>query len=53
MLVLTRAPKDGDETVIYNSAQALATLQKLYGLFPRIIGKGDYAAVSSTPSTLI
>ncbi|KZP25327.1 Sec1-like protein [Athelia psychrophila] len=35
---------DGDETVIYNSAQALATLQKLYGMFPRIIGKGDYAA---------
>ncbi|KAJ7600856.1 Sec1-like protein [Mycena floridula] len=35
---------DGDETVIYNSAQALITLQKLYGLFPRILGKGDHAA---------
>jgi hypothetical protein len=37
---------DGDETVIYDSAQALFTIQKLYGLFPKIIGKGDYAAVS-------
>ncbi|KAL6304888.1 Sec1-like protein [Sparassis latifolia] len=34
---------DGDETVIYNSMQALITLQKLYGLFPRVVGKGDYA----------
>ena len=36
--------QDGDETVVYNSAQALLTLQRLYGLFPRIIGKGDHAA---------
>ncbi|KAJ7201328.1 Sec1-like protein [Mycena pura] len=55
---------DGDETVIYNSAQALLTLEKLYGLFPRIVGKGDQAARlatlltrpsasdSSTPDTL-
>ncbi|KAG7452195.1 Sec1-like protein [Guyanagaster necrorhizus] len=35
---------DGDETAIYDSAQALITLQKLYGLFPRVIGKGDKAA---------
>ncbi|KAF8640883.1 hypothetical protein AX17_000531 [Amanita inopinata Kibby_2008] len=35
---------DGDETVIFDSAQALTTLQSLYGLFPRIVGKGDYAA---------
>ncbi|EJD52391.1 ATP binding protein [Auricularia subglabra TFB-10046 SS5] len=35
---------EGDETTIYNSAQALLTLQKIYGLFPRIIGKGDHAA---------
>ncbi|KAJ7492146.1 Sec1-like protein [Mycena latifolia] len=35
---------DGDETVIYDSAQALLSLQKLYGLFPRIVGKGDHAA---------
>ncbi|EGO31072.1 hypothetical protein SERLADRAFT_359168, partial [Serpula lacrymans var. lacrymans S7.9] len=39
---------DGDETVIYNSALALASLQKLYGQFPRIIGKGDYAAKLAT-----
>ncbi|KAI0778775.1 Sec1-like protein [Trametes elegans] len=35
---------DGDEGVIYDSMQALVTLQKLHGLFPRMIGKGDYAA---------
>ncbi|KAK7686681.1 hypothetical protein QCA50_010281 [Cerrena zonata] len=35
---------DGDETVIFDSTQALITLQKLYGAFPRIVGKGDYAA---------
>ncbi|KAJ6486104.1 Sec1-like protein [Mycena vitilis] len=56
---------DGDETVIYDSAQALLTLEKLYGLFPRIVGKGDQAARlatlltrhlptdSSTPDTLL
>jgi len=37
---------DGDETSIYDSSQALHTLQKLFGLFPRIIGKGDHAGVS-------
>ncbi|KAF8581753.1 Sec1-like protein [Ramaria rubella] len=35
---------DGDETAIYDSAQGLATLQRLYGLFPRIVSKGDKAA---------
>ncbi|KAK7465553.1 Vacuolar protein-sorting-associated protein 33 [Stygiomarasmius scandens] len=35
---------DGDETVIYDSAQALISLQKLFGLFPRILAKGDHAA---------
>ncbi|KAJ7805145.1 Sec1-like protein [Mycena olivaceomarginata] len=39
---------DGDETVIYDSAQALLTLEKLYGLFPRIVGKGDSAARLAT-----
>ncbi|KAF7337688.1 Vacuolar protein sorting-associated protein 33A [Mycena sanguinolenta] len=39
---------DGDETVIYDSAQALLTLEKMYGLFPRIIGKGDHAARLAT-----
>jgi vacuolar protein sorting-associated protein 33A len=37
--------QDGDETVIYDSAQALVTFQKLYGVFPRIVGKGDFASV--------
>ncbi len=41
-------PQDGDETAIYDSAQALITFQKLYGLFPRIIGKGDKAAVCAS-----
>ncbi|KAJ7216787.1 Sec1-like protein [Mycena haematopus] len=48
---------DGDETVIYDSAQALLTLEKMYGLFPRIVGKGDHAATltsdSTTPDTLL
>ncbi|KAI8990602.1 Sec1-like protein [Trametes punicea] len=35
---------DGDETILYDSMQALVTLEKLHGLFPRIVGKGDYAA---------
>ncbi|KAI0800664.1 Sec1-like protein [Fomes fomentarius] len=35
---------DGDETIVYDSMQALLTLEKLHGLFPRIVGKGDYAA---------
>ena len=41
-------PKDEDETVIYDSAQALLTFQKFYGVIPRIVGKGDYAAVSAS-----
>ncbi|KAJ7070547.1 Sec1-like protein [Mycena amicta] len=39
---------DGDETIVYDSAQALLTLEKLYGLFPRIVGKGDQAARLAT-----
>ncbi|KAJ4002193.1 Sec1-like protein [Lentinula boryana] len=35
---------DGDESVLFDSAQALVTLQKLFGLFPRLLGKGDHAA---------
>ncbi|KAF9263535.1 Sec1-like protein [Marasmius fiardii PR-910] len=35
---------DGDETVIYDSAQALITLQKMFGTLPRMLGKGDHAA---------
>ncbi|KAH6916679.1 ATP binding protein [Coprinopsis sp. MPI-PUGE-AT-0042] len=34
---------DGDETVVFDSAQGLASLQKLFGPFPQIVGKGDYA----------
>lgn len=37
--------QDGDETVVHDSAQALLTFQKLYGTFPRIVGKGDCAGV--------
>ncbi|KAF8517245.1 Sec1-like protein [Hysterangium stoloniferum] len=35
---------DGDETAIYDSAQALLTLQRVYGMFPRMVGQGDKAA---------
>ncbi|KAM6498628.1 ATP binding protein [Amanita muscaria] len=34
---------DGDESVLFNSMQALTALQRHYGLFPRIVGKGDSA----------
>ncbi|OZJ04384.1 hypothetical protein BZG36_02405 [Bifiguratus adelaidae] len=34
---------DGDDTSIYYAAKALMKLQKQYGLFPRIVGKGDCA----------
>ncbi|CAG8454859.1 10426_t:CDS:10, partial [Paraglomus occultum] len=34
---------DGDYTAIYYAARALMELQKEFGLFPRIIGKGDCA----------
>ncbi|KAF8910066.1 Sec1-like protein [Gymnopilus junonius] len=34
---------DGDETIIFDSAQALLTIQRLFGHFPQVIGKGDYA----------
>lgn len=40
--------QDGDETIIFDSAQALIALQNRFGTFPRIIGKGDYAGVSRT-----
>ncbi|KAG0707596.1 Sec1-like protein [Suillus ampliporus] len=39
---------DGDETVIFDSALALNSLQKVYGRFPRILGKGDYASRLAT-----
>ncbi|CAG8463106.1 18575_t:CDS:10 [Acaulospora morrowiae] len=34
---------DGDYTSIYYAARALMRLQTLFGLFPRVIGKGDCA----------
>ncbi|KAL1931765.1 hypothetical protein VTP01DRAFT_9909 [Rhizomucor pusillus] len=34
---------DGDNTSIYYAAKSLMKLQSIYGLFPRIIGKGDAA----------
>ncbi|PWN46543.1 Sec1-like protein, partial [Violaceomyces palustris] len=34
---------DGDHTALFRSAQALMTLQHVYGLFPRIVGKGNLA----------
>ncbi|EJD03752.1 Sec1-like protein [Fomitiporia mediterranea MF3/22] len=34
---------DGDETIVYDSAQALVTFQRVYGKFPRIVGKGNCA----------
>ncbi|WFC98394.1 Vacuolar protein-sorting-associated protein 33 [Malassezia yamatoensis] len=32
-----------DQTILFRSAQALMTMQSTFGLFPRIIGKGDMA----------
>lgn len=46
---MLRSCQDGDETVVYDSTQALLTLEKLHGLFRRIVGKGDYAAVCMWP----
>ncbi|KAI7853803.1 Sec1-like protein [Circinella umbellata] len=34
---------DGDHTSIYYAAKSLMKLQSIYGLFPKIIGKGDAA----------
>jgi len=37
--------QDGDDTSIFYAASALITIQQAYGLFPRIVGKGDAAKV--------
>lgn len=42
---LTRR-QNGDDTALYYSSLALMTFQRAYGLFPRIMGKGDAAGVS-------
>ncbi|WFD36088.1 Vacuolar protein-sorting-associated protein 33 [Malassezia cuniculi] len=33
----------GDQTSVFHAAQALMTMQRMYGAFPRILGKGDLA----------
>ena len=38
-----RAFCDGDHTTLFRSAQALMTMQSIYGVFPRVMGKGDLA----------
>jgi hypothetical protein len=38
--------ENGDETPIYYSSLALMTFQRAFGLFSRIMGKGDAAKVS-------
>ncbi|KAI8342285.1 Sec1-like protein [Chlamydoabsidia padenii] len=42
---------DGDTTSIYYAAKSLMKLQSIYGLFPRIIGKGDAAKVTVVNET--
>lgn len=34
---------EGDPTCLYNAAQALRTIQQLYGIIPRVYGKGNAA----------
>ncbi|XP_026314252.1 vacuolar protein sorting-associated protein 33A [Hyposmocoma kahamanoa] len=34
---------EGDPTCIYNAAQAIRTIQQLYGIIPRVFGKGTAA----------
>ena len=34
---------EGDPTCVYNAAQALRTIQQLYGIIPRVFGKGNAA----------
>lgn len=33
----------GDHTALFHASQALMTLQRMWGLFPRVVGKGDLA----------
>jgi hypothetical protein len=37
----------GDQGVIHRAAMALMTVQHIWGAFPRIVGKGELAQVSS------
>ncbi|CAG9559127.1 unnamed protein product [Danaus chrysippus] len=34
---------EGDPTCLYNAAQAIRTIQQLYGIIPRVYGKGEAA----------
>jgi hypothetical protein len=37
--------QNGDDTPLFHASLALMTFQRAYGLFPRIVGKGDAAKV--------
>lgn len=39
------AGQNGDDTPLYYASLALMTFQRAFGLFPRILGKGDAARV--------
>ncbi|KAL8286886.1 hypothetical protein RQP46_003892 [Phenoliferia psychrophenolica] len=41
--VWRRVERDGDYSQVYDMAKALMTIQRAFGLIPRIIGKGDSA----------
>jgi hypothetical protein len=41
--------QNGDDTPLYYASLALMTFQRAFGLFPRILGKGDAAKVGSAP----
>lgn len=38
--------QDGDSSPVYDMAKGLMTIQRAYGIIPRIIGKGNSAKVS-------
>ena len=46
--VWRRIERDGDYSQIYDMAKALMTIQRAFGLIPRIIGKGDSAKVRAS-----
>lgn len=41
--------QEGDYTPVYDMGKALMTLQRAFGLIPRVIGKGDSAKVRCRP----
>lgn len=44
--------QDGDDTPLFYSSLALMTFQRAFGLFPRILGKGDAAKVSKASALI-